>query len=105
MSQFTGHLRGNPEYVFRQSSMGGAAHIICNADDITEALIANDDREIRVDTFCRRNYKYGSMSAFERREGIVRNGCEICFTEWEPNERTAARRRETNRREEERLPF
>ena len=102
---FTGHLQGPQEYIFRQSYVGGMAHIICNADDITAYLATGYEGEIRVETYCRRNYKYGTWSVFERKDSVVRNACEYCFTEYEPDERIEARRRYTERQNDESFPF
>ena len=84
--QFTGNLKGNQEYIFRQTVMGSIAHLITNPDDYL-SIDWNQLEPItrRMLTVCGKDLKYNEKySVVERREGIVRNACEYCFTEYEP---------------------
>lgn len=95
--QFTGNLKGNSEHIFRQSVMGGIGHIVTNYEDFLGWFIDlyNDDvpaYEMRIETWCGRNYKYNEKySSMDGRNGVVRNACEYCFTEYDPDEWTEER--------------
>ncbi len=99
---YYGHLRGNSEYLFKQSMMGGVSHILIDASEVLDALAAGPPfpDNLRVDTWCGRNYKYGSYSNIIQRDGSVRNACEYCFVEYSPEEtnRNEYRRKEAERR-------
>ena len=98
MYKFSGNLHGNEEYIFRQSVMGAVGHIVNNYDDIHRLMTT--DAEIRVDTLCGKNLKYGSYSSIDLRSKVVRNACEYCFTEWDVDERTEESRAVKQRRVE-----
>ena len=93
---YYGHLRGNPEYLFKQSTLGGVSHILIDATEVLEAFAAGPPfpDNLRVDTWCGRNYKYGSYSNIIQRDGSVRNGCEYCFVEYSPEEVNKIERKE-----------
>lgn len=86
---FTGNLHGKTEYIFRQG-MGREAHIILNLTDYQNALHTNNYSNLRVDTLCGKNLKYSDHETYGStigpRDRVVRNACEYCFTEWEPDD-------------------
>lgn len=112
-AQFTGNLKGQEEHIFRQSVMGSIGHIVTNYEDYLPWL-ANGIGELRIQTWCGRDYKYNEKySSMDGRNGVVRNACEYCFTEYDPDERTEERskqkaiqvREANSRRSRNDLPF
>lgn len=103
---YYGHLQGNKEYLFKQSSFGGVWHIVVDATEYIEAFAKDQLSSLRIDTWCQRNYKYSTYSEMTVRDAGVRNACEYCFVEYEPEDR-AIERRARNQREvlEGGLPF
>lgn len=101
---FTATLRGNTEYIFRQSIMGSVGHIVVDGTEYTAALENEDLRTtLRIDTWCGRNYKYSNYSSVSQRSGIVRNACEYCFTEYDPDERPEQKSKRDNAKYERKL--
>ena len=65
--------------------MGSEAHIVLNHGDWEQAKITQTS--FRVQTYCGKSLKYNvRYSSMEGRNGIVRNACPNCFTEYEPEE-------------------
>lgn len=84
---YYGHLKGHLEYIFRQSDYGGIGHIAVNPGEYLTAWSSDDLlTSLRIDTWCGRNYKYGSSSTMTPRSTGVRNACEFCFVEYVPEE-------------------
>lgn len=82
LQMYTANLRHSTEYIYRQSVMGAVGHIALNPDDVPNSPADN----IRIDTLCGKNLKYGTYSSLAKRSGVVRNACVDCFTVWEPEE-------------------
>lgn len=102
---FTGNLKGIEEHIFRQSVMGSIGHIVTNYDDFM-AWVVSGPTEMRIETYCGRNYKYNTnYSSMDGRNGVVRNACEYCFTEYDPDERREERRKSHTRTSDNELPF
>lgn len=86
------NLKGNEEDLFRQG-MAGPEHIVLNGYEfweIWDAAIANNREgtytNLRFDTLCGRNLKYNDeYSRFRSHSGPIRNCCEYCATEYEPD--------------------
>jgi hypothetical protein len=107
---YYGHLRGNSEMLFKQSDYGGVFHIAVDPSDALEAIKRNDQiAELRIDTYCGRNLKYGAYSVLKEANAGVRNACEFCFIEYEPEEKVErkAKSREDQRNQvhHDQLPF
>ncbi len=109
---FVGTLKGSEEYIFRQSVLGGIAHIAVDTEDYEIALRDESKREnLYIATWCGREYKYNpKYSSMMKRNGVVRNACEYCFTEYDPDERPdrkAAKQEERRKRKvyQDNLPF
>ena len=87
---FYGYLKGHEEYLFKQSSFGGVYHIIIDASEylawIADGIDGLPNPELRVDTWCGRNYKYGEYSNITKKDNGVRNACEYCFVEYDPED-------------------
>ncbi len=100
MNQYYGHLNGHEEYLFKQSSFGGVYHIITDATEfLTWFAISMPKQELRIDTWCGRNYKYGEYSNITKRNNGVRNACEYCWVEYDPEDQVEQRREEKRTRE------
>ena len=86
-SKYVANLKGITEYIFRQG-WGAPAHIITNIQDYLDALQSQFANELRVDTLCGKNLKYSTHevygSTIGKRNGSVRNACDDCFLQWEP---------------------
>lgn len=98
---YYGHLNGHEEYVFKQSSMGGLYHIAVDGTEFEETLASGKlgQIELRIDTWCGRNYKYGDYSIMTKKDGGVRNACEYCFVEYEPEDKVERRHEASRRRQ------
>lgn len=83
---YYGQLQSHKIYLFKQSSYGGVSHIIADATDFIEAFQTNNLTDLRIDTYCGKNLKYGSTSMVSVRTGGVRNACEDCFVQWSGSE-------------------
>jgi len=105
MNQYYGYLNGNEEYTFKQSSFGGVRHILVDATEFLECLTSGmleqhmKVSELRVDTWCGRNYKYGPYSNIRKDNGGVRNACEYCFVEYDPEDKVEQRRERARTKE------
>lgn len=108
---YTANLRQETEYIFRQSVMGSVGHIASYPDDYLQRLIDGNHNELRIDTWCGRNYKFNDVySSMTKRSGVVRNACEYCFMEYDPDERPERRdtreaKRRTAKTYNDNLPF
>lgn len=73
--------------------MGSIGHIVINYSEFLDWIREDDfNIEFRVDTWCGRNYKYNpNYSSMDGRNKVVRNACEYCFTEYDPDEWTEER--------------
>lgn len=109
---FTASLKGEKEYIFRQSVMGSVGHISSYPDEYLAAL--SDPAKsavLYIDTWCGRSYKFNPLySSMTLRNGVVRNACEYCFTEYDPDERPERREKRDSKRADEKvynskLPF
>lgn len=104
--KYYGHLKGHKEYIFRQSDFGGIAHIAVDATEYLAACLdVNLQSTLRIDTWCGRNYKYGSSSIMEQRDAGVKNACEYCFVEYEPEEEVNERSNRAREVYSSDLPF
>src|ERR1035437_6465927 len=83
---YYGNLRGHKEYVFRQSILGSEAHIAVDATEWEQAWVDGDFANLRIDTWCGKNLKYGTNSMISIRTAGVRNACEYCFVEYAPED-------------------
>ena len=86
--QYYGRLLGNFEWIFRQSEQGSVGHIVVDATEYLEAWNTGEGRDtLRIDTWCGRNYKFNATySVMKRTNAGVRNACEYCFVEYDPND-------------------
>src|ERR1017187_174923 len=94
--QFTGNFKKHEAWIFRQSDFGGVAHIVVDpsVQDFLEAWANGGSDTLRIDTWCGRNYKFNQdHSRMERRDGVVRNACEYCFVEYDPEDQVERRER------------
>ena len=81
--------------------MGSVGHIANDPVDVLEALVVGPPYpELRVYTVCGRDYKYGTMSSLYPRDAAVRNACEYCFVEYDPEDQVEQRRQERAKRQE-----
>jgi hypothetical protein len=81
------NLRGNKEWLFRQSSFGGPEHIILDASEYLTMFFSNPQtfHKIKLDTYCGRSLTYNpDYSHMREHDGAIRSACEYCFTEYEP---------------------
>jgi hypothetical protein len=83
---YYGNLKGHKEYIFRQSDYGAVAHIAVDAIEWEQAWTDGDFANIRIDTWCGKNLKYGTNSIISIRTAGVRNACEYCWIEWSGSE-------------------
>lgn len=109
-NQFTGHFKGTEAWIFRQSDYGSIAHIAVDpsVQDYLDAWMSGGSDTLRIDTWCGRNYKFNpDHSRMEKRNGVVRNACEYCFVEFDPEDQVGTRERTTRERatRESDLPF
>src|ERR1035437_1200940 len=88
LSQLTyhGQLKGHKEHIFRQSIFGSVGHIAVDHDDYDRSWRDNDFALLRIDTWCGKNLKYGANSEMSVRATGVRNACEYCFVEYDPDD-------------------
>lgn len=95
-SQFTGNLKNTlPGWIFRQSAFGSIGHIAVDpsVDDYLQAWANGGSDELRIDTWCGRNYRFNpDYSRMEKRAGVVRNACEYCFVEYDPEDQVGRSR-------------
>lgn len=101
MSQYYFHLRGVEEWIFKQSSMGGVNHIAIDGSEYEQAIVTPPEEraELRIDTWCGKNYKYGSMSSMIKRNAGIRNCCEYCAIEYDPEDQVGRNREAKARRQ------
>ncbi len=85
MASYYGQLKGHKEYIFRQSVLGSVGHIAVDHDDYDQAWRDDDFSLLRIDTWCGKNLKYGTNSEMSIRTNGVRNACEYCFVEYDPD--------------------
>lgn len=90
---YYGNLRRHKEYIFRQSSFGSEGHIAIDASEFLHYLQEGPPYpELRIDTWCGKNLKYGNYSNLTERNAGVRNACEYCFVEYDPEDQVATRK-------------
>ena len=78
------NLRGQEEWIFRQSYMGGDQHIALNAWEYEDMLAAHEFKVLRIQTYCGKDLKYNpNWSSMEKRSNICRRMCIFCATEYE----------------------
>jgi hypothetical protein len=91
------------EWLFKQSSFGGAEHIIVNVDDVLEYfgnIAPPEDTVLRIETLCGKNLKYSTTySVVRQKEGLLRNVCPDCVMQ------NGVKRPEKKTTEEDNLPF
>lgn len=107
------NLKDNEEDQFRQG-MAGVWHIALNGyeywDRMEDAKRKRQEpnfENLFFDTLCGRRLRFNnSYSSFRKQSGPIRNCCEYCATEYEP-EGPSFSERQKERRERERgdLPF
>lgn len=94
--KYTGNLRGIEEVIFRQG-MGREGHITLNIEDYLYALRADAWANLRIQTLCGKSLKYQVHETYGSTIGprtkVIRNACEYCFTEWEPESPVFDRRK------------
>src|ERR1035437_6141847 len=83
--KYYGQLKGHKEYIFRQSVYGSEGHIAVDHEDYDQSFRDDDYSLLRIDTWCGKNLKYGSYSEMSVRTTGVRNACESCFVEYDPD--------------------
>lgn len=83
------NLKGEEEWLFKQSYLGGDEHIVLNFGEYEERF-AIDPKNLtglngyRVQTYCGRDLKFNpNWSTVRKHSGILRRGCVFCFTERE----------------------
>lgn len=100
MTQYYFHLKGVEEWIYKQSSMGGVNHIAISGDEYEAAITSPPPHpELRIDTWCGKNLKYGSMSSMIKRDAGIRNCCEYCAIEYDPEDRGGKDREPKARRQ------
>jgi hypothetical protein len=83
---YHGQLKGHKEYIFRQSIFGSVGHIAVDHADYDQSFQDDDFSLLRIDTWCGKNLKYGTSSEMSVRTNGVRNACEFCFVEYDPDD-------------------
>lgn len=105
---YTGNLKGTVAWVFRQSVYGSVGHLVTDATEYLEAWSNGGSETLRINTWCRKSYKFNSQySKMEKRSNAIRNACEYCFVEFDPEDQVGKRREASKRKQvaESDLPF